>query len=394
MQFLHQVPRGGFPNDISTVFGEDWLDYVLGILSASALVPLLCIFWAAVLLFLKVACGPRRVGCAAGGFPGGAINIRNDWSSKLTKSQRKRRIRRHWRLQTVALLLVGGLIAPLNYVLLQWGLRPVVVGNAGAGIVDVYDAVDSLAYRALHVTESLQKGRDRLIRSVAPYKNEETVWNGEDIALLCPGLHRRRFLEELWRNASNSFSSMGARGSPPAPESTTSNGNATNSSVPAVSVDTLDDSAFYDVINLFLQWQESAINDLDVVTDSFAHIESAEAVLYQTTNATDLVEQVYDLALEYDWILKMALLILDVIVVFWIFAIVVAQNSIDWPALHRIAASLFLPSLCLLFLFFLLASLVVSGATLANAGECTRLRASVAHSFHCLLLRLLRRNWN
>ena len=250
------------------------------------------------------------------------------------------------------------------------------------------------AYRALHVTESLQKGRDRLIRSVAPYKNEETVWNGEDIALLCPGLHRRRFLEELWRNASNSSSSMGARGSPPAPGSTTSNGNATNSSVPAVSVDTWDDSAFYDVINLFLQWQESAINDLDVVTDSFAHIESAEAVLYQTTNATDLVEQVYDLALEYDWILKMALLILDVIVVFWIFAIVVAQNSIDWPALHRIAASLFLPSLCLLFLFFLLASLVVSGATLANAGECTRLRASVAHSFHCLLLRLLRRNWN
>lgn len=121
---LHNFPRFGNPNDISSLasLDQDWKDdYIRGVVAMTLILSFLIIVWASTLLFLKIRYTPDQMGCAV---KGQVIDVNEMRKARVPRNQRKSRISRAWRVQTV-FLLASLLIPFFSFLLMNKGYEPV-----------------------------------------------------------------------------------------------------------------------------------------------------------------------------------------------------------------------------------------------------------------------------
>lgn len=277
-------------------------------------------------MYFKCYCGRNCPSCASGG---GVIHIKQLREvHKLNRSQRKTIIRRQWRVQGFALF-VCALVIPVNFIAIQLGLHPFLDGLQD--IREVNDRIESKVYQGLDIGHRLN----------AYYTNltQISLFDNLSAAELCPNQFRSRTLITP----------------------TIQDGNSTS-------------EAPVDVMKLIgdvLDWKELVLQGREQLDERFDHIKIPTDALHVVTNATNILDTSIDFVMDYDWYLKLGLLVVDVVVLFWCLGILIAQNNVVWLGMQRLAAYFLMPIMVLLLPIFVAFACVFVSLLLVNAGTTT-----------------------
>ena len=293
--------------------------------------------WVSVLLALKFYWKKDLVGCAAGGQ---VLDIKHLKKVQgLHKFERKYRILRNWRVQTACLFACLAIL-PLSVLMLQFGLEPFLASLED--MQQINDEVDSRAYRAIQIFTQLHESQGALDHLK---KNSTFVKTSLEMDMICPDFNPNVILQGNDNPSLNS----------------TESGSATAT--------TLD-------FNALLGFDPLEVSE--TITAGFAQVEdffsygtqSAADTLLQVTEFTKAVDEGIDSIYRNDWIVRMGVVVLDVVIVFLVMAIFLSKHSIDYPAYQQLATWVLVP----LFLCALAASVVGTCVfvtmAIVNAGTC------------------------
>jgi hypothetical protein len=272
------------------------------------------------LIVLTLNYGVDRVGCAAGGE---VIDVGALRQAKVSRAERKRRIVRAWRLQSV-FLLASLLLPTFSFLLVNRGLIPFVASLDG--LVDVNDQVDAKAYRGIEIADSMTT----LYRDL---KSIPIV----DIQSFCPN----------------------------------KNANA----IDASASDLLDGLGMYAL-------SETIQSGLATV-DSFVlkYLNEIRPGLVQVTDATRMVDRGIDSVYDSDWLLKLFLVALNIVNGFFIFGVFLAKIGVVYYAFRAMLTYLLIPLFCLLLFASIGATCAAISVALTNAGTNKELLVIVEFLF-------------
>jgi hypothetical protein len=270
---------------------------------------LFCV-WGLILIVLTLNYGVNRVGCAAGGE---LVDVGALRQAKVSRAERKRRIVRAWRLQSM-FLLASLLLPTFSFLLVNRGLTPFVASLDG--LVDVNDQVDSKAFRGIELADSM----------TTLYRDLKAI-PIVDIQSFCP------------------------------------NGNAIDTNAD----DLLDGLGMYEL-------SETIQSGLATV-DSFLmnYLTDIRPGLVQVTDATRMLDRGIESVYDSDWFLKLFLVALNVVNGFFIFGVFLSKISVVYTAFQAMLQYLLLPLFCLLLLGSIAATCAAISMSLANAGTYERI---------------------
>lgn len=136
--------------------------------------------WGLVLLYLKLRYGVERVGCAAGG---GVVDVTLMHMQNMSRTRRKNRILRNWRVQTV-FLMASMTLPVLSFLLANHGLDPFLLSLVE--VHEVSNEIDSRAYIGIHTAQ-----RTRELHS------ELTQLLSMDLLSFCPNYETSEWAEGI-----------------------------------------------------------------------------------------------------------------------------------------------------------------------------------------------------
>lgn len=273
-----------------------------------------------VLLVLKIFYGQGRVGCAAGG---DVVEVRQlKKVENLTKKERKQRILRNWRVQTTCLLACISML-PISVVMLQLGLNPFIASLDD--IREINDEVDSRAFRGIEIITQLQ----------------DTIGNLQ--SLPTSGLLKHTFTQEkLCPNQDIA--------------------DALNSTIDLKTLLNLVTTTWKDNVTAGVSLADSIIQRYD--------LESVAGTLHKVTNTTASVAEGINSMYSNNWILKLLVVIMDLVVIFLIIGILFTKDNTDFPAYQRFTSLLLLPLFCLTLIATVAGTCFFVSMAMANAGAC------------------------
>lgn len=264
------------------------------------------------MLVLKFHFGYETVGWAAGG---NVVDIKQQKKQQgLSKWERQERIIRNWRVQTACLLALISIL-PLSLLMLHFGLNPFIESLSYTQMIN--DEVDSRAFRAIQIVAQLQESHKQLNL----LKTNSTFVSTMAMQELCPNFDPSRIIDNGVKDIDNSTNS-----------SSSSFLNATTHDLNKVlGIDpTLIRSKVltaFDHVNVFMKFD----------------LESAAATMSQVTDITAMIDRGVDNVQTHDWIIKLGIVILDVVVIFLGIGVFFTKHSIDFPAYQRTTAWILLP---------------------------------------------------
>jgi hypothetical protein len=285
---------------------------LLQIISFSVFLGILFSVWFLVLIVLKLNYGVDRVGCAAGGqiMDVGALRL-----AKVCRAERKRRILRAWRTQSL-FLLASLLLPTFSFLLVNNGLDPFIASLQS--LVDVNNQVDAKAFRGIQIADSI----------TALYNDMKVIPNF-DVHSFCPNVNA-------------------------------------NTNTNALSTVLLTSSGMYTLPETFKAGLE--------MVDSFVkeYLTDIRPGLVQVTDATRLIDQSIDSVYDSDWILKLFLVALNVVNGFFIFGVFLSKISVVYSAFQAMMSYLMIPLFCLALIGSIAATCAAVSMALANAGTYER----------------------
>lgn len=271
------------------------------ILAFCVFLSILFIVWGLVLIFLKLRFGVKGVGCAAGG---DIVDVAALRANKLSRAQRKKRIVRAWRTQSVFLLATLA-VPTFSLLLVNHGLRPFIASLDS--LVDVTDKVDSAAFLGIHIVDSVTARYRELVEIPII-----------DIRSFCP-----------------------------------------NALAPDTVLASLGAYALPETLQLCLQMIDSFVQD---------YVTAIRPALTQVTDATRIVDEVIDSVYNHYWILKLLLLVLNVANGFFIFGVLLSKNGCVYAAFQAMMSYLILPVFALALIASVGLTCATVSLTLVNAG--------------------------
>jgi hypothetical protein len=116
--------------------------------------------------------------------------------------------------------------------------------------------------------------------------------------------------------------------------------------------------------------QDSILSGLEQIHSFMLDYQIATASdnLRRLTNATATVETTTNDLIAKDWIIKLLVVLLDVIVLFLIAAVLFTKRSFDFPAYQRLTTWMFLPIFCCLLVASVLGTSIFVSLAMTNAG--------------------------
>lgn len=283
------------------------------------------LIWTIVLLVLKFYYGLERVGCAAGGEVVEVRELKKVYN--LDKFERKERILRNWRVQT-ACLVACVVLLPFTILMLRLGLNPFI--SSLVDIQDINDQVDSHAYRGIQIAAQLQDASSHL---------QEIRYSGL--------LQSTLTLDQICPNRITNI------------DGNTTAGFSQN--------DTLTDLLGFDP-NVVQQEVVSSIDEIDSVVAKY-DLPSGINILYQVTNATSEIEGAIDSLKDKDWIVKLFVVIMDVVVLYLLAGILIVKDNTDYPAYQFFTSWLLLPIFCAMLGATIAGTCVFASIAIFNAGK-------------------------
>lgn len=304
--------------------------------------------WTMVLLALKYYFRIERVGCAAGG---DVVDVKEMKKvHNLDKFERKHRIRRNWRVQTACLLTCITML-PCTILMIKFGLDPFI--ESLHDIQQINDRIDSHAYRGIQTVTQLQDA----------YNNIQGVPQS-DFQLFDDNINNLT-LDVACASNFTMFSSFLGNFSMA--------GNRTNQSRTPRTNETMRLSDVFD----WATFQEEITNTISNV--SIYDFNGTYSMLYQLTNGTSAVDTGIDTLNGHDWVIRMLVVILDVVVIFLIVGILFVKDNIDYPAYQSFTSYILLPLFCSCLIATVIGTYMFSSIAIINAGT----------SGQCIVLALL-----
>ena len=135
-------------------------------------ISILFFVWILILLILKLYYGIIRVGCAAGGTIVDILQLKKVYN--LNKYERKVRIIRNWRIQTICLLSCISII-PFSITMIILGLQPFI--QSLYDIQDINNHIESDTYRSIQIITQLQTTYEQLSQLLVVQQQEQTSLN-------------------------------------------------------------------------------------------------------------------------------------------------------------------------------------------------------------------------
>ena len=289
--------------------------------------------WAVVLLVFKYYYRIERVGCASGGDIVDVKEMKRVYN--LDKFERKQRIRRNWRVQNTCLITCI-LILPSTILMINFGLDPFI--DSLYDVQQMNDRIDSHAYRGIQTVTQLNDAYNHIRQIQEP--NVQLFDNN---------------FTNLYVNAAcvsnvTIFSSLV--------------GNLTN--LPKAKLPRMNMTMRLNDVFDWNSYQEEVKNT--IANFSTYDFTGTNSVLYRLTNGTAAVDAGIDTLNGHDWLIRLLVVILDVVVIFMIVGILFVKDNIDYPAYQSFTSYILLPLFCASLLATLIATYMFTTVAVLNAG--------------------------
>ena len=289
--------------------------------------------WAVVLLVFKYYYRIERVGCASGGDIVDVKEMKRVYN--LDKFERKQRIRRNWRVQNTCLIACI-LILPSTILMINFGLDPFI--DSLYDVQQMNDRIDSHAYRGIQTVTQLNDAYNHIQQIQEP-----------DVQLFDNNF------TNLYVNAAcvsnvTIFSSLV--------------GNLTN--LPKAKLPRMNMTMRLKDVFDWNSYQEEVKNT--IANFSTYDFTGTNSVLYRLTNGTAAVDAGIDTLNGHDWLIRLLVVILDVVVIFMIVGILFVKDNIDYPAYQSFTSYILLPLFCASLLATIIATYMFTTVAVLNAG--------------------------
>ena len=289
--------------------------------------------WSVVLLVFKYYYRIERVGCASGGDVVDVKEMKRVYN--LDKFERKQRIRRNWRVQNTCLIACI-LILPSTILMINFGLDPFI--DSLYDVQQMNDRIDSHAYRGIQTVTQLNDAYNHIQQIQEP-----------DVQLFDNNF------TNLYVNAAcvsnvTIFSSLV--------------GNLTN--LPKAKLPRMNMTMRLKDVFDWNSYQEEVKNT--IANFSTYDFTGTNSVLYRLTNGTAAVDAGIDTLNGHDWLIRLLVVILDVVVIFMIVGILFVKDNIDYPAYQSFTSYILLPLFCASLLATLIATYMFTTVAVLNAG--------------------------
>ena len=289
--------------------------------------------WAVVLLVFKYYYRIERVGCASGGDIVDVKEMKRVYN--LDKFERKQRIRRNWRVQNTCLITCI-LILPSTILMINFGLDPFI--DSLYDVQQMNDRIDSHAYRGIQTVTQLNDAYNHIQQIQEP-----------DVQLFDDNF------TNLYVNAAcvsnvTIFSSLV--------------GNLTN--LPKAKLPRMNMTMRLKDVFDWNSYQEEVKNT--IANFSTYDFTGTNSVLYRLTNGTAAVDAGIDTLNGHDWLIRLLVVILDVVVIFMIVGILFVKDNIDYPAYQSFTSYILLPLFCASLLATIIATYMFTTVAVLNAG--------------------------
>ena len=289
--------------------------------------------WSVVLLVFKYYYRIERVGCASGGDIVDVKEMKRVYN--LDKFERKQRIRRNWRVQNTCLIACI-LILPSTILMINFGLDPFI--DSLYDVQQMNDRIDSHAYRGIQTVTQLNDAYNHIQQIQEP--NVQLFDNN---------------FTNLYVNAAcvsnvTIFSSLV--------------GNLTN--LPKAKLPRMNMTMRLKDVFDWNSYQEEVKNT--IANFSTYDFTGTNSVLYRLTNGTAAVDAGIDTLNGHDWLIRLLVVILDVVVIFMIVGILFVKDNIDYPAYQSFTSYILLPLFCASLLATIIATYMFTTVAVLNAG--------------------------
>ena len=289
--------------------------------------------WSVVLLVFKYYYRIERVGCASGGDIVDVKEMKRVYN--LDKFERKQRIRRNWRVQNTCLITCI-LILPSTILMINFGLDPFI--DSLYDVQQMNDRIDSHAYRGIQTVTQLNDAYNHIQQIQEP-----------DVQLFDDNF------TNLYVNAAcvsnvTIFSSLV--------------GNLTN--LPKAKLPRMNMTMRLKDVFDWNSYQEEVKNT--IANFSTYDFTGTNSVLYRLTNGTAAVDAGIDTLNGHDWLIRLLVVILDVVVIFMIVGVLFVKDNIDYPAYQSFTSYILLPLFCASLLATLIATYMFTTVAVLNAG--------------------------
>ena len=289
--------------------------------------------WSVVLLVFKYYYRIERVGCASGGDIVDVKEMKRVYN--LDKFERKQRIRRNWRVQNTCLITCI-LILPSTILMINFGLDPFI--DSLYDVQQMNDRIDSHAYRGIQTVTQLNDAYNHIQQIQEP-----------DVQLFDNNF------TNLYVNAAcvsnvTIFSSLV--------------GNFTN--LPKAKLPRMNMTMRLKDVFDWNSYQEEVKNT--IANFSTYDFTGTNSVLYRLTNGTTAVDAGIDTLNGHDWLIRLLVVILDVVVIFMIVGVLFVKDNIDYPAYQSFTSYILLPLFCASLLATIIATYMFTTVAVLNAG--------------------------
>lgn len=352
---IRRIPRFGHSRNVALLTSSETAeDYQDGVVAFSVCILTMALIWTIVLLVLKFYYGLDRVGCAAGGEVIEVRELKKVYN--LDKFERKERILRNWRVQT-ACLVACVVLLPFTILMLRLGLNPFI--SSLADIQEINDQVDSHSYRGIQIAAQLQDSS----ASLSNIKHSGLLQSTLTLDELCPN--------RITNSDNNS--------------TTVASNNDTSDLTSLLGFDP----------NLVQEQIVSNIDEIEAIIAQY-DLPSAVNILYQVTNATSEIDGAIDSLKSKDWIVKLFVVILDVVVLYLLAGILIVKDNTDYPAYQFFTSWLLLPIFCAMLAATIAGTCIFASIAIFNAGTYSSLRLFMCMDIpltYDVLAALSSRNW-
>lgn len=264
---------------------------------------MLATVWTLSLLLFKFYFGVERVGWAAGGQVVDVKQLKHE--HRLEKNDRKQRIVRNWRVQTACLVACASLL-PVSMLMLRLGLNPVIASLEE--LREINDQVDSRAFRGMLIVAELQT-------------TQKDLHTMRQSGLLAEEITDEQFC----------------------PSFANTTGLLDDETVPSRNASISDIGALQSFLPSSLQRSvASGLDNMQSILLSY-ELDFVGEALSILTNATATIDSGIDNMYSHDWIVKLLVVIMNVVVIFLMVGILIAKENTDYPAYQSFAAWVLLP---------------------------------------------------
>jgi hypothetical protein len=290
------------------------------------------------LLVLKFYYRIERVGCASGGDVVDVKEMKKVYN--LDKFERKQRIRRNWRVQTTCLITCIALL-PSTILMLKFGLDPFI--DSLYDVQQTNDRIDSHAYRGIQTVTQLYDA----------YKSVQVQQS--DFEFFDDNFTNLKLDAACLSNVTMFSSIVGNLTKLP---KNNSNVSLTNMTV-----------RLKDVFDWTLYQEEIKST---IANFSEFDFNGSNSVLYQLANGTAAVDAGIDAMNDHDWLIRLLVVIMDVVVVLLIVGILFVKDNIDYPAYQSFTTYILLPLFCASLFATIIATYIFATVAVLNAGMYLR----------------------